>query len=222
MKKELQQSTQKLLSDLKQKNQQLLVKWNAGGDETIVNIYTKEGSKEKYFNERGYELNDHIADLLELPNAGEYYNNGNGEIYIESELIFFKYNELAYYEDDEVEEERIKLDIKMPNIEPCKKYIKGKRLAKINYYGSISYLDKLERNFTMNVHNTERKHTHLFKKELHEIIEKNILNLYKNKRRLVDICYGGYIAIDTIYIDQITIYKYTLDKNNKGKIRPLF
>lgn len=219
----LQQSTQKILSDLKQKNQQLLVKWNAGGDESLVNIYTLENGKEKYLNTREYELNWHITQLLDLPNAGEYYNNGSGEIYIGADqMIYFKYDELAYHTELNVKEKIIELNASVDNLKLCKQYMQGKRITEIKFYGTISFLAEKETHFSLAIHRAERQAASSFLSILRYKIEDVVLQKYKGKKKLIDINYEGVITNEKIMVEDLLTLQYSVDKENKGKIRPLF
>ncbi|MDJ1470392.1 hypothetical protein [Xanthocytophaga flava] len=79
------------------------VDWNAGGDETLCNV--KVGDSYNYKKDGvniGWELGDLIAQILELPNAGEYFNNGHGRIEIDQNgQIVLHYSARAYYYDYE-------------------------------------------------------------------------------------------------------------------------
>lgn len=79
------------------------VDWNAGGDETLCSV--KVGDSYNYKKDGvniGWELGDLIAQVLELPNAGEYFNNGHGRIEVnQNGQVVLHYSARAYYYDYE-------------------------------------------------------------------------------------------------------------------------
>ncbi|WP_314004487.1 hypothetical protein [Xanthocytophaga flava] len=79
------------------------VDWNAGGDETICNVQIGEAYDYKKDGVNiGWELGDLIAQVLELPNAGEYFNNGKGHIEVDQKgQVVLHYSARAYYYDYE-------------------------------------------------------------------------------------------------------------------------
>jgi|GEM_PF-2223670 len=89
---------------LKMAGESIVAEWNAGGDDTCCNVkikdiynYTKDGVNICW---------DLIAETLELPNAGEYYNKGHGEIDVNQEgQVVLRYSTRAYYYDGSDEEE---------------------------------------------------------------------------------------------------------------------
>lgn len=59
-------------------NQQILVDWDAGGDETICNILI--GGEYNYIEKLDRTLSELVIDKLFLPKDGDYYNKGQGRI----------------------------------------------------------------------------------------------------------------------------------------------
>lgn len=79
--------------------------WNAGGDETLCQVYLEENGQEIEHDflwqdlQIDWELTDLIVAALDLPNAGEMYNYGNGEITLTSQgdvIITFDAKEYVY------------------------------------------------------------------------------------------------------------------------------
>ena len=92
----------------------ITVKWDAGGDECMVYFSTKDGDKIEYFEENlGWELQDLIAEKLMLPNAGECYNNGEGEVFLsEGNQLCIRFSAKEYYYDYETEQRKLRLEDK--------------------------------------------------------------------------------------------------------------
>lgn len=91
------------LKRLQTSKKKLLATWDAGGDETIVNI-TQEGINyysHKYKDLDIYdELRDIISEELELPNTGETYDRGKGEIFLNNKnQIILKFDSQRYNTD---------------------------------------------------------------------------------------------------------------------------
>jgi hypothetical protein len=90
---------------LRNNNIPILAEWNAGGDETCCNVSVNgEFGYETHFIKVSWKLGDLIAEKLQLPNAGEYYNNGGGVIDVNSSgQIVLTYSARAHYYDYEDE-----------------------------------------------------------------------------------------------------------------------
>lgn len=91
------------LRELQKNNKKLIVKWDAGGDETLVNfpgekIMNYDDSLDKALTIYT-ELRSIIRKKLDLPNAGEDYDRGQGEIFLnERNQVILKFDSQRYYE----------------------------------------------------------------------------------------------------------------------------
>lgn len=82
---------------------QIRYEWDAGGDQTICNL-VEEDDKHVDENLRGI-LYRHLVDELQLPNAGEHYHKGSGEIFMTAEnavAVRFSGFENNYYIDKSI------------------------------------------------------------------------------------------------------------------------
>ncbi|WP_299459372.1 hypothetical protein [uncultured Microscilla sp.] len=93
------------LAHIQAQGKVLKATWNAGGDETLCKIYVEERGQEVDHDflwqdiQIDWELSDLIAERLELPNAGEMYNYGEGEVTLNAEgemVIVYNCKEYAY------------------------------------------------------------------------------------------------------------------------------
>lgn len=80
------------------------VEWNCGGDEAIVYV-TIDGKPIDFDNKYAEELDVYLINYLSLPDVGEFYLEGKGEIIKINKDIYIKYvSELKEFEDlDEAE-----------------------------------------------------------------------------------------------------------------------
>ncbi len=62
--------------------------WESGNDEAFVSFQDKTESEEDNFE----DLEEYIIAKLEIPDAGEFQMNGNGTIYIDSNVVKAKYS----------------------------------------------------------------------------------------------------------------------------------
>lgn len=90
----------------------ITVKWDAGGDECLVYFSTKDSNKIEYFSEDlSWELRDLIVEKLMLPGAGECYNKGEGEVFLnEKNQLCIRFTAKEYYYDYETEQRKLKLE----------------------------------------------------------------------------------------------------------------
>lgn len=107
------QKIKELLKELQSEGKEILTKWDAGGDETLVYLRL-EGQNEvnEKLEEISEALEDIIIDTLELPNAGEYFHNGDGKISLNDQgeiVLNYTSKELCYenytWEDGKLVEE---------------------------------------------------------------------------------------------------------------------
>lgn len=66
--------------------------WDCGGDETLIDVFeNKKPTNAKWVD----PLCDVVAEKLELPNAGEYFVKGGGELVLKKEDLYVKHNSVA-------------------------------------------------------------------------------------------------------------------------------
>lgn len=94
---------------------QIFADWDAGGDQTPCNIRIfKNGQEQKYdtYSDFHEDLRWQIIMTLDLPNAGETYHKGKGEIKLgENDAIIIAFSakaSQAFYESEEAYEKAIK------------------------------------------------------------------------------------------------------------------
>ena len=129
-----------LLKKIMLEEKQLSVKWDTGGDQTIVN-FEIDGKPNPYNNDMLYDdLRAFLIEKFELPNAGEYYNNGDGIIDLDEDgEVIIEYNECAYYEDSwsDVDTNNLEKEIQLEDKTNVSALLKEFELKEISFYGSI-------------------------------------------------------------------------------------
>jgi len=91
----------------------VFAEWDAGGDSTPCRAYPNPGEEDYWKSEdRPYyeELGDRIVDALRLPNAGERYHAGRGEIFLgKKNEIFLRFTsrEYEFASDFDIEDNRL-------------------------------------------------------------------------------------------------------------------
>lgn len=96
------------IKSVQTEGKKIVVEWDAGGDQTPVwfKIWDKTGKEieEGRKNEDYWMfLRDFIVYELGLPNAGERYHRGKGEISCENEQVYISYSAKEFTEDYEDE-----------------------------------------------------------------------------------------------------------------------
>lgn len=216
--KSLKEEVIDLLKDLRSKEETLTIEWDAGGDNTLVNFYLNDKTPiyDRNDNSVFYKLRDHLIDKFELPNAGEYYNDGMAMLALdENDEVLITYSEIAYYDDydnevDEIDdivvEHSLKLDFNKFN--------------SLNFFGEFSNLPiKSEDYFRIQ---QEFSISASLENELKELIKDQF---YKNPiltQDLISISFGGEISEAQIIINDISYYKHIVAKDNVNKTEPLF
>ncbi len=111
--------------DLHARGVKLGYEWDAGGDDTLCWPVTTP--EYEIAEELRGELYDAIVGKLELPNAGEHYIKGKGELFIRDEddalVMRFSQEESWYYEGDEVPAVRTREEISMEDPSGFRKFI---------------------------------------------------------------------------------------------------
>ncbi|UZR98165.1 hypothetical protein [Chondrinema litorale] len=216
--KSLKEEVIDLLKDLRSKEETLTIKWDAGGDNTLVNFYLNNITPvyDKYDNSVFHKLRDHIIDKFELPNAGEYYNDGEAKLLLdENDEVLITYSEIAYYDDydnevDEIDDIVVEHSLK----------IDFDKFSSLNFFGEFSsFPTKSEDYFRIQ---QEFSISAALEKELKELIKDQF---YKNPiltQDLISISFGGEINETQIIINDISYYKHVVEKDNVNKTEPLF
>lgn len=108
------------LHDLKQtwidrlsKGDKLTVRWDAGGDECLVTVFSNNEAinwQEDDDNDPTYSLIDLIIAKLDLPNAGVYFVEGGGELFAQNGQLLLTHesqhsglNEEDIFDDEDPE-----------------------------------------------------------------------------------------------------------------------
>jgi hypothetical protein len=105
----------------------LFYEWNAGGDETPCWAVIEPNVA--FDKDVSYDLSDSIVSELHLPNAGECYNNGKGEIFFTPEnALAIRFNAVEKYHDYEGEKKRnlpetYEVEIELEDVGDLKKFL---------------------------------------------------------------------------------------------------
>lgn len=214
----------KLLTEYENTGKTLIVKWNAGGDETIVNYFCNEVPLGYHSFDFLEELRIYLVEEFNLPNAGEYYNDGRGKFSIVNEdEILFEFDEYAYFENYEGEIESEMFEETFTVNFSNKKFLEEYSLLETNFYGSISFLQEREHEeLQMDISGIDEDILNDKLKTLNQVIKKYILSKFDPPFQDLEINYSGKITIDKIIIDEFYRIKYTVDKNRKNEKKYLF
>lgn len=198
------------------------VEWKAGGDETILNYYYQDRILSDSKSGLLGQISMYLIEKFDLPNAGEYYNDGNGEIFIENDKVRLIYSEYAYSEDyiEDSEEE----------LEPFNLSIIPEILTVLKNTGETS----LEFDTTITFYQEKTIDFRLYKpmyepieygnegSKIEEYIRENVIPKINCKLESVEIGYSGEINETKILIEEVHVIKYYVDKDVKQKKIDLF
>lgn len=213
------------LKEYKQNGKIFSVKWDGGGDETIINFYLENEVIPDYEDEVLTELAGHLVEVFDLPNAGEYYNEGKGTISLDDKnQILIVYDEFAYGEkyDEEIESEKSIEEFSIPSSEECKKILENMNEISLNFYGSTSFLSEISDDFEIS---SARFDKTIKKEKLLEVqkeIKKNALAKFEPPFDASEIGYSGKIDENQITFEELYQIKYFVDKHNKEATKILF
>jgi hypothetical protein len=81
------------LQTLLSSDRKITFEWDCGGDETLIDVFEnkKRASRATWIE----PLCDVVAKVLELPNAGEYFVKGTGELHVKGEDIYIRHKSTA-------------------------------------------------------------------------------------------------------------------------------
>ncbi len=215
----------KRLKEYEESDMQLSVKWNGGGDETIIQ-YQIGDKYVPYDNDTLLiELTRLLVEKFDIPNVGEYYNEGGGIFSVDGqERVSIIYDEFAYgdADDDEIESESMLRDIRVPSSEINTKILEFYNQEVLNFYGTISFLSEsknhLETDFGMVDMQMLNEHHTSIKEKFKEVV----LNQIKGSYNSVEITYSGKMDKNHIYFDEIYKVNYFIDKNHNSQVKILF
>jgi len=216
----LKEKLLKRLKEYENNNEKLIVKWNTGGDETIINFYLKGNVLPYHTDEIVNDLASYLIEEFDLPNAGEYYNDGGGEISIDKEnKILFVYDEFAYGEsyDENFDTENIEEEFSIITSLSSKQLLNELNQKELDFYGSTSFLlqesDDFRAYTTKDMFRIKKEKL----REVHEHIKVHILSKLSPPFEATEIGYSGKIKEDEILIEELYQTKYYIDKNKKNE-----
>lgn len=211
------------LKELQKSNEKLTVKWDAGGDETLVNYFIKDKNF-PYPNEMLRDLTSYLIEEFQLPNAGEYYNKGGGTISLtDDNRILLEYDEYAFFEGHESDEsENFLTEFFVEDSLDIKPLLSIFSLQKISFYGSMSFHHKKSEYFETYIPRNEKNEYKTKLKQFQEQLQKEILSKLKEPPKNLEIGYSGHIAANEIVVEDIYVLKYVIDKDNKNEKKYLF
>lgn len=203
-------------------NKVFTVKWDAGGDQTIITYFLNENELSYDSNDILGELSQYLIQEFDLPGVGEYYNEGGGLFVLEEkEKILFKYDEFAYGEiyDKEVTSE-IRLDEFSILLNSKLKDLLGDSLSNsIKFYGSTTFLPNERDNF-FELSNAELDE--ILQEQVKKEIKKYVIPKFDPPYDGTEIGYSGKISSKEIVIEELFQLKYWVDKNKKNEKLYLF
>ena len=219
----LRENLLKRLLKYQEENKKLSVKWDAGGDQTIINFFL-DGKDLRYHLSDDLLKNfaRYLVEEFELPNVGEYYNQGGGMISIENGTkILFEYEEFAYGEiyDDNIESE-IKLEgFSIDSNMESKKLLEELNQLELNFYGTTSFLLKEIDDFELSTPSYDYRVRKSKFAEIQNYIKKHALEKFSPPLEGSEILYVGKIKEDKIIFEEISQLKFYIDKNKQNESR---
>lgn len=69
------------------------VKWNCGGDEALIALFLDD-KEVPYDDELAQETQMYLVNYLDLPDAGEFYMDGDGNIIEENGKLYIEYESI--------------------------------------------------------------------------------------------------------------------------------
>lgn len=212
------------LKTLEGNGKKLAVKWDAGGDQTVLNFYLDKDVLPYYEDEVLEPLRTYLIEEFDLPNAGEYYNEGKGIFSIENEhQIAMVYDEFAYGEkyDKDFESEESIVEFSIPSTESCQKILDVSNKTTLNFYGSTSFLYEVSDHFEVYANPLKDKNKQAIL-DLQQTIKQNALSKFEPPFEGSEIGYAGTIDANQITVEELYQIKYWIDKDNKSAKKFLF
>lgn len=208
------------LDHYKRYNNKLTCTWDAGGDDTVIH-FQLDGKKLSYGGSQEFlfTLREIIADKLDLPNAGEYYNQGIGKIFLnDDDQILIQYDEFAYFElEDDFVQSNLELLVEhtFPSIKKRKYPIIINGTIELESHILTDDIDFYCKEEPAIIPRKE-------KAEIEEFIKQELSkNLVWNKKDTA-VSYFGSIESDLLLIQEVYLTKFKVDKNNLKKITVLY
>jgi hypothetical protein len=214
------------LRSLEQKGVSLSVKWDAGGDETILTFYENGKRVTEAYEGLYGKLRDFLIQQFDLPNAGEYYNEGEGTFGREGEQVTFLFSELAYslYESDGFESIHLEDDLTAPPLSAAKDFLAAMAWEEAYLYGSIFYFRGKIENETFGLMGPEasRPPSHPYAGALKEESSRIARSRIKQAFQQGEIRYSAKFTATETCFEEISLLKYATDKDHRGKKVILF
>jgi len=224
----LQEELLKLLLELKKKNQKLTAKWNAGGDQTILNFLIDgnyiDWSQDSVFD----KLRTFLVTKFQLPNAGEYYNQGKAEIKLpdyddNDATILIIYDEFAYNAYDDYEVSILPNEMKYPSNKVSVKLLTALNQSSLSFDGSITFRNNNQQTDFYISHNyLEIQKYKDTVDQIHQYILNFVLETSKGVTHSIELSYNGNISQNEIIFNQFYVIKNYADKDYKNVTMPLF
>lgn len=219
---------EKLLEYLKnyeQDGHQLVIKWNTGGDETIINFYMDDESYPAYLDDIYSAFTSYLIEEFELPNAGEYYNNGGGVLSVEQgNRILFEYDEYAYGEiyDEDTESQNNIDAFNIPATDQSRQLLDYFNENELLFHGSTCFLNEVTDEFRVYTKDFDKKVKKERALDLFQIIKKSAIEKFTPPHDASEIHYSGILIENEIRFEDVYQLNYFLDKNKVKEKKYLF
>lgn len=213
------------LKEFEQKGQEFSIKWDAGGDETLVNFQLDGEYFDHYSDEVYIDFVRYLIEEFELPNAGEYYNEGGGTLSIEDgDSLIFEYSEYAYGEDYLSEEDTVhyREGFSITADESSIKLLEYVNEESMNFYGSVCFLNEQTEDFSIYSKLSDKRFKKQKVPELHQRIQAAVLAKFTPPFEGIEINYVGNLNEEYILIEELHTVQYFIDKNFKDAKKYLF
>ncbi|PHN03477.1 hypothetical protein [Flavilitoribacter nigricans] len=231
MDKELENALQVFFDRLEKESGSLPpieVRWNAGGDETPI-WFTVNGKPVDYSaNSMFRDLAGYLIFQFDLPNAGEYYNEGGGSIYRDDTgAIRMRYHEFAYGYDedgdeDNFDQEILKEPLLIPDTETVGKLLNRLQKNELPFYGHLAYLKRKDRSLLIGYSSDAEDDNEAETETLLDLIEEHFRSSSTEELVHREIHFGGKINHTGILLDERSIIKYAVDKDHQDQDMLLF
>ncbi len=211
---------------LKEKGTVLSVKWDAGGDETLLHFF--EGEEKVPDSRDGMygQLRDFLIEKFDLPNGGEYFNEGGGIFALENQKIAFTFSELAYsrYEEDGCEIITAEEDLTIQAPEGMTSFLAAQHLTEAYFHGETNYFraEVVNTTFRVITPTFQSVPPDGFTEGLREKFERIAQSTFDTPIQHGEIRYAGKLYAHEVIFEEVSLTKYATDKDHREKKIYLF